>query len=91
MTSIGFTENGVSYIDDNVLNGIISDTKLEPNFIIDNLIIDYLNNHIDSVYNIDLDTLAEYEYLDISFNSFIKIPILLFILRYYYKKFIEEK
>jgi len=90
VNSIVFSTDGIEYIEDNILNAILTDIKLSDEFIIENLMVDYFNKHIDSIYNINLEQLEEYEFIEYSFNSFIKIPILLFILRFYYNKFVSN-
>ena len=90
VNSISFTNSGDNYIEEEVLNSIMTDVKLSDDFIIENLLVDYFNKHIDSVYNINLEKLEEYDYMEYTFNSYIKIPMLLFILRYYYNKFVSN-
>lgn len=56
----------------------------------DNIIIRFMHDKIDSVYNIDLEELDNMLYFDSSWDIFIKIPILIYILKFYQKKFLRN-
>lgn len=89
--SIGFNNGLVSYIDDSLIDNIKNNIHAENESIIDKLIIDYFNNSVNTIYDLNVDRLKNYDYISYSFNSFIMIPMILFILRYYYSKFMSIK
>jgi hypothetical protein len=69
-------------------------TKIAKNEIVDDdnivweLIIKYFNKGIDSVYTIDIDKLRDYNtYMDYNFETFILLPIVLFIIKKKYAEF----
>ena len=55
----------------------------------DNVIVGYMHDKIENIRNIDLDELDSLLYFDDSWNIFIKIPLLLYALKYYYKQFMK--
>ncbi|WP_304576691.1 hypothetical protein [Romboutsia ilealis] len=56
----------------------------------DNVIVGYMHNTISSIRNIDLEELDSLLYFDNTWEIFIKIPLLLFTLKYYYKEFMKN-
>ncbi len=56
---------------------------------IDNVIVGYMHNKISSIRNIDLEELDSLLYFDDSWDIFIKIPLLLYALKHYYKEFMK--
>jgi hypothetical protein len=84
--------SGQDYINPDLLTRIQTGEKLEEDNIIDTLLIDFFNENTQTIYNIDLNKLSEYdEYIDLSFETFIKIPILLYILKFHYTNFMSIK
>lgn len=57
---------------------------------LDNLLVNYMHDKIDSIYNIDLEELDNMLYFDTSWDMFIKIPIAIYILKFYQKKFLRN-
>ena len=55
----------------------------------DNVLVDYMPNKIDSIRNISLDELDSLLYFDNSWDIFIKVPLLLYALKFYYKQFMK--
>lgn len=56
---------------------------------IDNVLVGYLHNKIDNIRNINLEELDSLLYFEESWDIFIKIPLLLYALKFYYKQFIR--
>lgn len=54
--------------------------------IIEKLIVNYFNDSIESVFQINIDELNEYR-VQYDLNNFILVPILLFVLKYYINNF----
>ncbi len=84
--SIYFSNIGDPYISDELLNNISTGTSSIEN-IVHKTIIDYFNNSINVIDEFNMEPLAEIDYINYDLNSFILIPIVLFILRTYYNKF----
>lgn len=57
----------------------------------DKLIVKYMNDQIDSIYNIDFDDLEEFSYFTPTFENMIKVPLLLYVMKGYYKLFIKKQ
>lgn len=55
------------------------------------IIIKYLHDKIESIYSIDMDKLEDEAFFDLNWDSFIKIPLLLYALKGYYKLFIRKQ
>lgn len=89
--SVNFTSGIYPYISSELIQQIQTGEKLETNSILELLIIDYFNNNISSIYNFDLEKLEDYNFIGYDFDTFILIPILLFIIRFYFNKFMKEK
>lgn len=88
---IAFSDEGENiYFSDELVEKIKANQKEDEN-VLNVTIIDYFNNTANNVYGIDLTNLAKFNYLDYSFNQFITIPIVLYILRFYYNKFMSIK
>jgi len=76
------------YIPEDLLLSIESGTVLDDENVARATIIKYFNNNISSIYDLDLEKLSDYNsFMDYSFETFVLIPILLYILRFYYNKF----
>jgi hypothetical protein len=89
--SIDFTTSGTNYLNPDLISRIKSGDKVGVENILYITIIDYFNNNITSIYNIDLEKLYSFDYLNYNFEIFILLPIVLFILRLYYTKFMSTK
>lgn len=76
------------YIRDELINSIISNIPENATNIIEELMIRYFNNSIESILQINIDKLKEYK-MSYSLTDYIMIPILLFIIRYYTDKFLH--
>ena len=78
-----------------VITNVIDPTySLNPNGTFDeadNIIIKYMHDKIDSIYNIDFDMLDEFAYFYPSWTNLIKVPMLLYALKGYYKLFIKKQ
>ena len=57
----------------------------------DSIIVKYMHDKIDSIYSIDLDKLEEFSYFKPVWNNLIKVPLLLYALKGYYKLFIKKQ
>ena len=86
--SIYFSDIGLPYIDDILINSIIN--SIPSDKVSYKTIIDYFNNNVNVIDTFDMGPLAENDYIEYDLNSFILIPMLLFILRVYYNKFMAN-
>lgn len=57
----------------------------------DAIIVKYMNDMIESIHNIDFDKLEEFTYFYPSWYNFVKIPLLLYAMKGYYKLFIGKQ
>ena len=57
----------------------------------DRLIVKYMNDQIDSIHNIDFDSLEEFTYFQPEWANMIKVPLLLYVMKGYYKLFIKKQ
>ena len=57
----------------------------------DKIIVKYLYDQIDSIYNFNLDDLEELIYFYPSWENFVKIPLLLYAMKGYYKLFTQKQ
>jgi hypothetical protein len=57
----------------------------------DRLIVKYMNDQIDSIYNIDFDSLEEFTFFSPTWTNMIKVPLLLYVMKGYYKLFIKKQ
>jgi len=76
------------YIKDKIIDGIKNNNIEELDNIIEELMVKYFNDTIDSIYQIDIDRLKEYR-MKYCMYDYIMIPILLFIMKYYNNKFVN--
>lgn len=80
------------YVPDELIERIASGVVEETDSIVWKTIVDTMHNRVDSIRKIDLETLEDYfTYMDDSMESFILVPILLYILRSQYTKFMSAK
>ncbi len=57
-----------------------------------NLIINYFNDKIETIYDIDRDGLSNYlDYMDENYETFILTPLTLFIIKHYFTVFMNNK
>ena len=57
----------------------------------DRLIVKYMNDQIDTIHNIDFDALEEFTYYVPNWTNMIKVPLLLYVMKGYYKLFIRKQ
>ena len=57
----------------------------------DNIMVNYLHDKIDNIYGINFDSLEEFSYFQPTWNNMIKVPLLLYALKGYYKLFIKKQ
>lgn len=76
------------YIKDELIDAIKTNSISEDFNVIENLIIKYFNDSIESIFQLDIDSIKAYK-MQYSMNDYIMIPILLYILRYYTSKFLH--
>ena len=70
------------------------DQDADPNVKLDEadkIIVKYLYDQIDSIYNFNLDDLEEFIYFYPSWENFVKIPLLLYAMKGYYKLFTQKQ
>jgi hypothetical protein len=53
--------------------------------------VNYLHDKIDNIYGINFDSLEEFSYFQPTWNNMIKVPLLLYALKGYYKLFIKKQ
>ena len=56
----------------------------------DKILIKYINNNIESIYDIDLEKLDDELFFDLNWFNFIKIPLVLFCMKGCYKKILSK-
>lgn len=92
-TSIRSTQFGFGqkdYIRPTLIEKIIESPEVADENALGQTIIGYMNNKITSIYELDLEGLKEYIlFMNFDHETFVLIPILLYILRYYYDKFMS--
>lgn len=76
---------------DAMVNGVVPEEGVYKFDEADKLIVKYMNDQIDSIYNIDFDALEEFTYYTPTRINMIKIPLLLYVLKGYYKLFIKKQ
>jgi hypothetical protein len=96
--SVRFKGGSVEYfphqIIDSMVSGNIPDKTAESVFPFDEadrLIVKYMNDQIDSIHNIDFDSLEEFTYFQPEWVNMIKVPLLLYVMKGYYKLFIKKQ
>ena len=57
----------------------------------DRIIVKYMNDQIESIYNINFDDLEEFIYFQASWENFVKVPLLLYAMKGYYKLFMQKQ
>ena len=96
--SVRFKGGSVEYfphqIIDAMVSGNVPDKTAESVFPFDEadrLIVKYMNDQIDSIHNIDFDSLEEFTYFQPEWVNMIKVPLLLYVMKGYYKLFIKKQ
>ena len=96
--SVRFKGGSVEYfphqIIDAMVSGNVPDKTAESVFPFDEadrLIVKYMNDQIDSIHNIDFDSLEEFTYFQPDWANMIKVPLLLYVMKGYYKLFIKKQ
>ena len=57
----------------------------------DNIIVKYMNDQIESIYSINFENLEEVVYFQSNWDNFVKIPLLLYAMKGYYKLFTQKQ
>ena len=93
--SIRFRDGDVEYfphqIIDRMVDGEIPRDSVYKYDEADRLLVNYMNDKIDSIYNIDFDALEEFTYYVPNWTNMIKVPLLLYVMKGYYKLFIRKQ
>ena len=96
--SVRFKGGSVEYfphqIIDAMVSGNVPDKTAESVFPFDEadrLIVKYMNDQIDSIHNLDFDSLEEFTYFQPEWVNMIKVPLLLYVMKGYYKLFIKKQ
>ena len=85
--SIMFIDTGnQTYLPDELINNIKNFVIRDDADIKEKVLVSYFNDGYDSIYNINIEELKKYK-IKYTFEDFILIPIILFVLRYYCDKF----
>jgi len=90
----GTAEYFPKQIIDCMVKGSIPDKTTENAFDYDEadrLIVKYMNDQIDSIHNIDFDSLEEFTFFSPTWTNMIKVPLLLYVMKGYYKLFIKKQ
>ena len=90
----GTAEYFPKQIIDCMVKGTIPDKTTENAFDYDEadrLIVKYMNDQIDSIHNIDFDSLEEFTFFSPTWTNMIKVPLLLYVMKGYYKLFIKKQ
>jgi hypothetical protein len=56
----------------------------------DRLLMMYMNDQVENIYSINFDELEEFTYYKPTWVNMIKVPLLLYVLKGYYKLFIKK-
>jgi hypothetical protein len=96
--SVRFREGSAEYfphqIIDRMVDGTIPDKTAETEFMYDEadrLLVKYMNDQIESIHNIDFDELEQFTYFHPTWVNMIKVPLLLYVMKGYYKLFIRKQ
>lgn len=76
------------YIKDTLIDAIISNNVENTTNIIEELLVKYFNDSIESILQLNIAKIKEYR-ISYSLNDYIMIPILLFIIRFYTDRFLH--
>ena len=57
----------------------------------DKMLVKYMNDQIDSIYNIDFEGLTDFTYFMPTWFNFVKIPLMLYVMKGYYNLFIKKQ
>jgi len=87
---INFVNDEFDYINPDLIEQIQTGEKFYNNTVVYDTIVDHFNGRLDAIYAFDLTRLEDIEYINYDFESFILIPILLYILKLYVNKFMKE-
>jgi len=91
--SIRFKGGDIEYFPKHVID-IMVNGELNDNFEYDEadkLLMKYMNDQIESIHNIDFDALEEFTYYVPNWTNMIKVPLLLYVMKGYYKLFIRKQ
>lgn len=93
--SIRFRDGSIEYFPHQIIDAIVSGEIVDTDDYIfdeaDKLIVKYMNDQIDSIFNIDMDALEEFTYYTPTWVNMIKVPLLLYTMKGYYKLFIKKQ
>ena len=96
--SLRFKNGTVEYfphqVIDSMVSGKLPDETAENVYMFDEadrLLVKYMNDQIETIYNIDFDALEEFTYFQPDWNNMIKVPLLLYVMKGYYKLFIKKQ
>ena len=93
--SIRFRDGSVEYFPHQIIDAIVSGEIVDNEDYTfdeaDKLIVKYMNDQIDSIFNIDMDALEEFTYYTPTWVNMIKVPLLLYTMKGYYKLFIKKQ
>lgn len=80
------------YIRTELLDKIKTNTIDDSDSVIVKTVIKFFNNEIDDIYKLDMNELKNYmEFIDNDRETFILVPIVLFVMKYYYKQFMANR
>jgi len=85
--SIMFIDTGLgTYINDELIDKIKHNVRNEDAGIIESMLVNYFNDSYESIYNIKINDIMSYR-MNYTFEDFILIPVILYILRFYFDRF----
>ncbi len=85
----GHSEYFPHQIIDAMVNGEIPDNDTFDEA--DKLLVKYMNDQIDSIHNMNFDALEEFTYFQPTWTNMLKVPLLLYVMKGYYKLFIKKQ
>lgn len=78
------------YIDGDLIDKILSNTYNDSDSVVWQTIIKFFNKDITTIYTLDIESLEDYNsYISYDFESYVLIPILMYVLKTQYNKFMR--
>lgn len=76
------------YVNDSLIDAIRDNTPETTDTIIEELIVKYFNDSIDSIFQINLDKIKDYR-MKYTMSDYVMIPMLLYIIKHYITQFLH--
>lgn len=92
MKSVRFDRGIWEYLDVEFINAVKNNINENNKFSeMESIIIKYMHDGVSSVHNIDFNELEDDSFFEPDWRSFIKIPLLLFSMKKFYKIFVKKQ